>query len=66
MSPARFDQQHLAKHVHGYRCHPAVGVPLPWPIGGIETKLGLTRREVMSVGGTTLGDRAITASSQSV
>ncbi|HEX6249770.1 MAG TPA: peptide-methionine (S)-S-oxide reductase, partial [Nocardioidaceae bacterium] len=32
-------QQYLAKNPHGYRCHSATGVPMPWPIEGIETKL---------------------------
>ena len=33
-------QQYLAKNPYGYRCHSATGVPLPWPIEGIDTKLG--------------------------
>jgi peptide-methionine (S)-S-oxide reductase len=35
-----YHQQYLAKNPHGYRCHSATGVPMPWPIPGVETKLG--------------------------
>ena len=33
-------QQYLAKNPNGYRCHSATGVPMPWPVEGVETKLG--------------------------
>ena len=35
-----YHQQYLAKNPHGYRCHAATGAPLPWPLEGVETKLG--------------------------
>jgi peptide-methionine (S)-S-oxide reductase len=33
-------QQYLAKNPHGYRCHSATGAPMPWPVEGIQTRLG--------------------------
>jgi peptide-methionine (S)-S-oxide reductase len=33
-------QQYLAKNPHGYRCHSATGVPVPWPVEGVTTRLG--------------------------
>lgn len=33
-------QQYLHKNPHGYRCHSATGVPMPWPVEGAGTKLG--------------------------
>ncbi len=33
-------QQYLHKNPDGYRCHSASGVSLPWPVEGVETKLG--------------------------
>jgi hypothetical protein len=33
-------QQYLAKNPNGYRCHSATGVAMPWPVEGVETKLG--------------------------
>ena len=33
-------QQYLAKNPNGYRCHSATGVPMPWPVEGVESKLG--------------------------
>jgi peptide-methionine (S)-S-oxide reductase len=35
-----YHQQYLAKNPHGYRCHSNTGVPMPWPIHGVETRLG--------------------------
>jgi peptide-methionine (S)-S-oxide reductase len=35
-----YHQQYLAKNPHGYRCHSATGAALPWPVEGVETKLG--------------------------
>ena len=35
-----YHQQYLAKNPNGYRCHSASGVSLPWPVEGVETKLG--------------------------
>jgi peptide-methionine (S)-S-oxide reductase len=36
----RLRQQYLAKNPNGYRCHSATGVAMPWPVEGVETKLG--------------------------
>jgi hypothetical protein len=33
-------QQYLAKNPNGCRCHSATGVAMPWPVEGVETKLG--------------------------
>jgi peptide-methionine (S)-S-oxide reductase len=33
-------QQYLHKNPNGYRCHSASGAALPWPVDGVETKLG--------------------------
>jgi len=33
-------QQYLAKNPNGYRCHSATGVAMPWPVEGVESKLG--------------------------
>ena len=33
-------QQYLAKVPNGYRCHSNTGAPMPWPLEGVETKLG--------------------------
>jgi peptide-methionine (S)-S-oxide reductase len=35
-----YHQQYLAKNPNGYRCHSASGVSLPWPVEGVETRLG--------------------------
>jgi peptide-methionine (S)-S-oxide reductase len=31
-------QQYLAKNPNGYRCHSASGLPMPWPIAGVDTQ----------------------------
>jgi len=35
-----YHQQYLAKNPNGYRCHSNTGAPMPWPLEGVETKLG--------------------------
>jgi peptide-methionine (S)-S-oxide reductase len=35
-----YHQQYLAKNPNGYRCHSATAVPMPWPVNGVETRLG--------------------------
>jgi peptide-methionine (S)-S-oxide reductase len=32
-----YHQQYLYKVPGGYRCHAATGVPMPWPVEGVET-----------------------------
>jgi peptide-methionine (S)-S-oxide reductase len=34
-----YHQQYLAKNPNGYRCHSATGVPMPWPVEGVATRL---------------------------